>query len=114
MKMTTPREDGDRGQDNARRAAGATDAAGRRLEVIELDRRSLGGISRTNCCLPNDGVVVPVAGSGEEEAAVDQVGAAFPGAGGGLGARTDAARGRRAALHHPAGPSRDAGPVSCR
>src|SRR5262249_31665538 len=71
--------DHDRGRDNVRRAAGATDARGRRLEVIEVDCRSPGGISYLNFYLPNGGVVVPVAGSPEDEAALAQITAVFGG-----------------------------------
>jgi len=69
--------DHDRGRDNVRRAAGATDARGRRLEVIELDCGSPGGISYMNFYLPNGGVVVPVAGSPEDDAALAQIAAVF-------------------------------------
>jgi agmatine deiminase len=69
--------DHDRGRDNVRLAAGATDARGRRLEVIELDCGSPGGISYLNCYLPNGGVVVPVAGSPEDDVALAQIAAAF-------------------------------------
>src|SRR5262249_1296043 len=69
--------DHERGRDNVRRAAGATDARGRRLEVIEVDCPSPGGISYLNFYLPNGGVVVPVAGSPEDEAALAQIAAVF-------------------------------------
>jgi len=69
--------DHDRGQENVRRAAGATDARGRRLEVIELDCGSPGGISYMNFYLPNGGVVVPVAGSPEDDVALAQIGSVF-------------------------------------
>ena len=71
--------DHDRGRDNVRRAAAATDARGRRLEVIEFDCGSPGGISYANFYLPNGGAVVPVAGSPEDDAALAQIVAAFPG-----------------------------------
>src|SRR5215469_3553022 len=58
-------------------AAGAADARGRRLEVIEVDCPSPGGISYLNFYLPNGGVVVPVAGAPEDEAAVAQIAAVF-------------------------------------
>ena len=77
--MNTPREDGfvsaDRDTDG-NRATAATEARGRRLEVIELDRRSPGGISYLNFYLPN-GVVVPVAGSPEDDAALAQIAAVY-------------------------------------
>src|SRR6185437_14276722 len=69
--------DPDGGRDNVRRAAGATDARGQRLEVIEFDCPSPGGISYLNFYLPNGGVVVPVAGAAEDEAALAQIAAAF-------------------------------------
>ena len=78
--MNTPREDGfvsaDRDTDG-NRATAATDARGRRPEVIEFDRPSPGGISYLNFYLPNGGVVVPVAGSPEDDAALAQVAAVF-------------------------------------
>jgi len=70
--------DHDRGRENVRRAAQATDAAGRRLEVIELDCGSPGGISYMNFYLPNGAAVVPLAGAPEDEAALAQIAAAFP------------------------------------
>jgi agmatine deiminase len=69
--------DHDRGRDNVRRAAGATDARGRLLEVIELDCGSPGGISYMNFYLPNGAVVVPVAGAPEDDAALAQIAAVF-------------------------------------
>jgi agmatine deiminase len=69
--------DHDGGRDNVRRAAGATDARGQRLEVIEFDCPSPGGISYLNFYLPNGGVVVPVAGAPEDEAALAQIAAVF-------------------------------------
>jgi agmatine deiminase len=69
--------DHDSGRDNVRRAAGAADARGRRLEVIEFDSPSPGGISYLNLYLPNGGVVVPVAGSPEDDAALAQIAAVF-------------------------------------
>jgi agmatine deiminase len=69
--------DHDRGRDNVRRAARAADARGRRLEVIEFDCPSPGGISYLNFYLPNGGVVVPVAGSPEDDAALAQIAAVF-------------------------------------
>jgi len=70
--------DHDRGQENIRRAAEATDAGGRRLQVIELDCGSPGGISYMNFYLPNGAVVVPVAGSPDDGVALAQITAAFP------------------------------------
>jgi agmatine deiminase len=70
--------DHDRGRENVRRAAQATDASGRHLEVIELDCGSPGGISYMNFYLPNGAAVVPVAGDPEDEAALAQIAAAFP------------------------------------
>ena len=70
--------DHDRGRENVRRASEATDAGGRRLAVIEFDCGSPGGISYMNFYLPNGGVVVPVAGAPEDEAALAQIVAAFP------------------------------------
>jgi agmatine deiminase len=69
--------DHDRGRENVRRAAAATDARGRRLEVIELDCGSPGGISYLNFYLPNGGAVVPVVGSPEDDVALAQIAAAF-------------------------------------
>ena len=69
--------DHDRGGDNVRRAAAATDARGRHLEVIELDCGSPGGLSYMNFYLPNGGVVVPVAGAPEDGAALAQIAAVF-------------------------------------
>jgi agmatine deiminase len=69
--------DHDNGRDNVRRAAEATDARGQRLEVIEFDCPSPGGISYLNFYLPNGGVVVPVAGAPEDEAALAQIAAVF-------------------------------------
>jgi agmatine deiminase len=69
--------DHDRGLDNVRRATAATDARGRRLEVIEFDCGSPGGISYMNFYLANGGVVVPVAGAPEDEVALAQIAAVF-------------------------------------
>ena len=81
VMIQAPREqtdpDHDRGRDNAARAAAATDARGRPLQVIELDCGSPGGISYMNFYLPNGGVVVPVAGSPEDDAALAQIAAVF-------------------------------------
>ena len=70
--------DHDRGRENVRRASEATDAAGRRLGVIEFDCGSPGGISYMNFYLPTGGAVVPVAGVPEDEVALAQIAAAFP------------------------------------
>ena len=70
--------DHDRGRENVRRASEATDAAGRRLAVIEFDCGSPAGISYMNFYLPNGGLVVPVAGAPERPRPRAQIAAAFP------------------------------------
>ena len=71
-------------QENLARLAGAADARGRRLEVIQFDvtatAQADGGpldVPYLNCYLANGGVVVPVAGSPSDEIALARLGEVF-------------------------------------
>ena len=71
-------------RENLARLAGATDARGRRLEVIQFDVTATaraGGqpldVPYLNCYLANGGVIVPVAGSPSDEAALARLSEVF-------------------------------------
>ena len=71
-------------QENLARLAGAADARGRRLEVIQFDvtatAQADGGpldVPYLNCYLANGGVVVPVAGSPSDEIALARLSEVF-------------------------------------
>ena len=63
-------------RENLARLAGATDASGRRLEVIQFDVTAASadgeplGVPYLNCYLANGGVIVPLAGSPSDEVAL--------------------------------------------
>jgi agmatine deiminase len=65
-------------QDNLARLAAATDARGRRFDVLPLDPGAEEGLAYANLYLANGGVVVPVAGGADDARALDEIGAAFP------------------------------------
>ena len=110
---------------NRRCLAGATDAAGRSLEVIDVPvlpfvdtGRGARAVPYLNAYVANGVVVVPVAGHPADERMLDVARRVLPGPRGGGRRRRDAGpRRRRGALHHPAGtvghtPSR-LSPCSC-
>ena len=68
-----------RGIDNARRLRGAPDAAGRSLDVVEFDTGRPGGIPYLNLYVCNGGVVAPIGNAPEDEVALAQIRAAYPG-----------------------------------
>ena len=97
-----------KGVDNARRLGEATDARGRTIDVVEFDTGEAAGIPYLNLFVCNGGIVAPVAGTPQDEAALAQIRAVYPereivtvpadvlf-----IGGR------RRAPLHHPAGACR--------
>jgi agmatine deiminase len=67
-----------RGRDNAARLAAARDARGRRLDVVRFDTAAAGGLAYLNLYLCNGGVVVPVAGSENDEVAVAAITELYP------------------------------------
>jgi agmatine deiminase len=72
--------DHDPGADNVRRLRAARDARGRAIEVIPFDPGVPNGLSYMNFYLCNGGAIVPVVGREEEDdPALGQIGAAFPG-----------------------------------
>jgi agmatine deiminase len=73
-------------RENLARLAGATDARGRRLEVIQFDVTASASpdgepldVPYLNCYLANGGVVVPVAGSPSDEVALARLSEVFTG-----------------------------------
>ena len=68
-----------KGRDNARRLRAAADARGRRIEVVEFDTGAADGIPYLNLYVCNGGVVAPIANASDDEAALIQIRAAYPG-----------------------------------
>ena len=66
------------GQDNLARLASATDARGRRFEVLPLDPGTEESLAYANLYLANGAVVVPVGAGPSDRNALEQVAAAFP------------------------------------
>jgi agmatine deiminase len=66
------------GQDNLERLSRARDARGREFEVVPFETEPPGRVPYLNFYLPNDGVVVPVAGRPEDEQAREQIAELFP------------------------------------
>lgn len=72
-------------RENLARLAGATDAQGRCLEVIQFDVTAASAdgqrleVPYLNCYLANGGVIVPLAGSPSDEVALDRLSALFTG-----------------------------------
>jgi agmatine deiminase len=66
------------GQDNLERLSRGRDARGRELEVVPFETDPPGHVPYLNFYLPNDGVVVPVAGRPEDEQALEQIAKLFP------------------------------------
>lgn len=67
------------GQQNARALAGVRDAAGRELTVTRLDPGPGESPSYCNFYLANGGVIVPVTGTGRDDAALDLIDSLYPG-----------------------------------
>ena len=65
-------------QDNLRRLRAARDAGGREFDVVVFEPGPRGIISYLNLYLPNGGAVVPVGHVPQDEAALEQIRAAFP------------------------------------
>jgi agmatine deiminase len=77
--------DYDNFQENRRRLGGATDARGRSIEVLEMDRRTMtdiGGkhltVTYVNSYQANGGLVVPTAGTAYDEHALERLREIFP------------------------------------
>jgi agmatine deiminase len=66
------------GQDNLARLASATDARGRRFEVLPLDPGTEQALAYANLYLANGGVILPVGAGPDDRNALEQVAAAFP------------------------------------
>jgi agmatine deiminase len=67
------------GQANLRRLEAARDAKGRAFTISRLDVGAGAKLSYANLYLPNDGVVVPVAGDLKDAEALAQIADVFPG-----------------------------------
>jgi agmatine deiminase len=65
-------------EENLRRVRTARDATGREFDVVVFEPGPPGRVPYVNFYLPNGAVVVPVAKSSEDEAALDQIRAVFP------------------------------------
>ena len=68
-----------KGIENARRLRETPDARGRTIEVVEFDTGQPGGIPYLNVYVCNGGVVAPVGNAPEDQDAVGQIRAAYPG-----------------------------------
>jgi agmatine deiminase len=71
--------DRQKGIDNARRLRATPDARGGTIEVVEFDTGQPGGIPYLNLYVSNGGVVAPIAGTPDDEVALTQIRAAYPG-----------------------------------
>jgi agmatine deiminase len=80
--MWTPSDPSDpdhaSGRENLARLRGARDAAGRTLEVIEFEPGSASSTAYMNFYVANGGVIVPADGNSQDEAAIEQIRAAYP------------------------------------
>jgi agmatine deiminase len=75
----TAHPDHEKGIDNERRLHEAVDARGRAIEVVEFDTGLDAGIPYLNLFVCNGGIVAPIANTPDDEIALAQIRAAYPG-----------------------------------